>query len=94
MIAQEQTFENLTIQLDGSTFTNCTFRACKLIYNGLFAVTLDRCKFDNVKWRFAGPAGDTVLFMQLLYKAGAVELIENTFRNIRGEVVEQGPTLH
>ena len=94
MIAKEQTFENLTIQLDGSTFINCTFKTCELVYSGLLTVTLNGCAFDNVRWRFTGPAGDTVQFMKALYEGGAAELIENTFRTIRGEAVEQGQTLH
>lgn len=31
---RDQTFENETIQLDGNTFTGCTFQNCMLVFDG------------------------------------------------------------
>ncbi len=94
MVTQKQTLKNLTIQLDGGTFVGCTFESCELIFNGLMGVTLVNCTFGkNIKWRFDGPANNTIKFMKGLYEAGAGEVIENTFRQIRGETPEPGTTL-
>ncbi len=94
MVTQKQTLKNLTIQLDGGTFVGCTFESCELIFNGLMSVTFVNCTFgENIKWRFDGPASTTIKFMTALYEAGAAELIENTIRQIRGEMPEPGTTL-
>ena len=94
MITQKQTLKNLTIQLDGGTFVGCTFESCELVFNGLMGATFVNCTFGkNIKWRFAGPASNTIDFMKALYQSGGGELIENTFRQIRGENLEPGTTL-
>ena len=94
MIAKKKTFEGKTIVLDGGSFYACHFKGCTLIFNGVGAVTLDECSFDNCKWQFSGPARNTIKFMQAFYPGGGKDLIENLFRNIRGENTEHGPTLH
>ena len=95
MIAEKMTLEGKTIILDGGSFYACQFKGCTLIFNGVLPVVMERCSFDgDCKWQFSGPAQNTIVFMQALYAGGAKDLIENTFRNIRGESVEQGPTLH
>ena len=94
MIAEKLTFEDKSIVLDGGSFYSCQFKGCTLIFNAVLPVTLDGCSFDDCIWKFSGAAQNTVGFMQALYAGGAKDLIENTFRKIRGETVEQGPTLH
>ena len=94
MIAEKMAFEGKKIVLDGGSFYACQFKSCTLIYNGMMPVTMDGCSFDNCEWQFAGPALNTFNFMQALYVSGAKDLIENIFRNVRGENVEQGPILH
>lgn len=90
MIAQNQTFEDLTISLDGGSFHHCIFRRCKLQYSGVLPVALEGSNFDNCTWEFDGPAATTVWFMSALHKAGARDLIEGTFRIIRGEQTSGG----
>jgi hypothetical protein len=85
MIAQKQTFKDLTISLDGSTFVGCTFNHCKLIYSGMLPVTLEDNVFNNCSWDFSGAARNTVGFMSALYMGGGKELIEATIDNIRGK---------
>ena len=94
MIAEKMTFEGKTIVLDGGSFYECQFKGCTLKFSGLLPVTLDGCVFENNKWEFLGPALNTVGFMKALYASGAKDLIENTFRNIRGKKIEHGATLH
>ena len=94
MITEKMTFEGKTIVLDGGSFYACYFKSCTLNFNGVLPVAMHECSFDDCKWQFSGPAQNTIVFMQALYAGGAKDLIENTFQNIRGETVEQGPTLH
>ena len=94
MITEKMTFEGKTIVLDGGSFYTCQFKGCTLIFNGILPVTMDTCSFDNCNWQFSGPAQNTITFMQAFYASGGKDLIENTFRAIRGEDIEHGPTLH
>ena len=95
MIIKNQKIRNTSISLDGGTFEHCDFDNCKLTYSGYLPVVLSHCKFGaNVKWNFAGPATNTLMFMQAIYSAGATELIENAFEQIRGNPPKSGPTLH
>ena len=94
MITQKQTLKNLTIQIDGETFVGCRFESCELVFNGLMGATFIDCVFSkDIKWRFDGPANNTLKFMRALYEGGADKLIENIFREIRGETPEPGTTL-
>ncbi len=94
MIAEEMTFEGKTVVLDGGSYYACQFKNCTLIFNGVLPVTMDKCSFDNCNWQFSGPAQNTIGFMRGLYTGGAKDLIENIFRNIRGENIENEPALH
>jgi hypothetical protein len=85
MIGRNQTFENITISLDGGSFYGCTFSRCRLQFSGLLPVVLEGGTFNECIWEFLGTASNTVAFMTALYKAGARDLIEGTFRTIRGE---------
>ena len=97
MIGIGQTYTDLTIFLDGSTFKNCKFRKCHLVYSGLQGVALDGCDFgEGVTWAFDGPAKIISKFLSSLYASGATELIENFFQQIRGQPAGSGvaPTFH
>jgi hypothetical protein len=85
MITKDQTFKEVIISLDGNSFYGCKFHRCKFQFSGLLPVHLHRCQFDNCTWDFAGPAANTLSFLRLIYNAGASDLIEETFRSIRGE---------
>lgn len=93
MIAEKMAFEGKKIVIDGGSFYTCQFKSCTLIYNGMMPVTMDGCSFDDCNWEFGGSALNTLVFMKALYKSGAKDMIENAFRNIRGEKVERGPAL-
>ena len=92
MIAKNQKFMGLRISLDGGAFHECTFDGCHLVYSGFLPVTLDECTYRNCEWEFAGPALNTLNFMQGIYAVGATELMENTFQQIRGNT-HFGPVL-
>ena len=72
MFARKQKFENVTIFLDGSSFIECTFENCNLIYSGLLPAALNTNSFNNCRWEFSGAAQNTVGFMADLYRAGAL----------------------
>ena len=85
MIATNQTFNEVTISLDGGSFYSCTFNRCRLQASGLLPVTLEAGSFNNCNWELTGPAANTLGFLAGLYKSGAHDLVEGAFRLIRGE---------
>jgi len=91
MIARDQTFEDMEIYLDGSSFYNCTFKRCRFIYSGVVPTTIAG-RFDVVdcQWAFAGPAANMIQFMSGMYKAGMKEMVEHMIANIRGEATKFG----
>ncbi len=94
MIAQNKTFKGRQVSLDGSAFDGCTFDKCHLVFSGYIPVSLENCNFNDCTWEFTGPATNTIVFMKALHAAGATDLIENTCREICGQALGTGPTLH
>lgn len=89
MIAHGETFRDTMIAIDGSTFVNCTFEKCVLVYSGLLPACLDGNSFTACRWEFGGPAANTLNFMAALYRSGARDLVELTFQGIRKGAVAQ-----
>jgi hypothetical protein len=84
MVAYDQVFNDAVIYLDGKSFYRCKFHGCTLIIHGFIGCTLVDPQFVDCKWSVAGPAQITFELLSALYKAGATDLIEGTFRQIRG----------
>jgi hypothetical protein len=85
MIARDQTFSDMRIVLDGSSFYDCTFHSCVLIYCASLPVVLQGCRFEgSCRWEFDRAAKSTMEFLATMYSAGATRLVDNTFDAIRG----------
>jgi hypothetical protein len=93
MIVRDQTFEDAKISLDGGSFYSCTLRRCTLVYSGLLPVIFEGGIMDACKWEFNGPAMNTIQFLSAMYKGGSAELVESTFRAIRGQAAPVTPTV-
>lgn len=93
MIASDQTFSGMTINLDGSTYVRCRFERCEIVISGLFPITLEEPSFEDCQWSFTGPASITIEFMQAMHRAGAKDLIEKTCAGIlsSGDSKPAGP---
>lgn len=85
MIAQKQTFNDLTIHLDGGTYVECRFTNCVLVYSGALPVHMSACSFDGGRFEFGGAAALAINFMTGVHKGGGQgrQIIEETFENIR-----------
>jgi hypothetical protein len=81
---EDRRYGNELINLNGNDFRRCTFEGSEMIFNGVGPVGLVDCNFINCRWKFEGPASDTVAFMKELYATGGggKELIVATFNNI------------
>lgn len=93
-----RTFTGETIVLDFNSFNDCTFDGCTLAFHGYGPVGLVGCRFLNCQWAVDGPAGRTLQFLSSIYgmgDEGARDLVEATFRNIRGDQGDGPPgTMH
>src|SRR6476660_2897079 len=90
MIAYDQTFKDTKIFLDGSSFHRCRFERCEVIISGLMGCNLDDPRFVDCQWTVAGPALNAFQLLAALYKAGATDLVEATFDQIRGKTRPAG----
>ena len=82
----EKIYEGGVVQLDDHAFFKFHFKDCPLEYAGTGPVSLDGCKFSNIRWALTGPAERTLAFLHGMYHgagAGGRELVEATFNSIR-----------
>jgi hypothetical protein len=77
-------FSNQTVQIDGNTFTNCTFKnGCVLKFSG-GSLTIQGGSIEpSCQFVLDGPAEATVKFLAALYNAGLHPQIEAFFDAIR-----------
>jgi hypothetical protein len=80
-----ETFTDQRVELDGNTYTNCTFNTCQLVFRATAPVTLQGANFENCTWTFDDAAGLTISFMTALYQGGMTDLMEQTFATMRGQ---------
>jgi len=80
---KDRKFSGDQIALDGSSFFNCSFSNCTMVYSGGEIPTLSGCRFGDCGWQFGGEAANTIGFLSGLYQGGFDTLIEATFDEIR-----------
>jgi len=87
MIKQiNNSYENMTVLLDGNSFENCTFKNCTLEFRGTDEVSLVSNTITNCQFSFSGAAANTIQFLKGLYHGlgpmGQL-LVENMLSEIR-----------
>lgn len=89
---KDQNFFEKNVVLDGSSFVNCVFSRCTMVYSGGEIPAMSRCRFDDFAWQFGGDAANTIAFLSGMYRGGFDRLIESTFHEIRrGAMISQAP---
>lgn len=79
-------FDDTTVELDGHHYENCKFRNCWVIYKGVSPFNLISCNFSGCKWKFEGPASNTIHFLRMMYTEMGTfgqQMVEATFENIK-----------
>lgn len=80
----DREFESQEINLDDNVYTGCSFRRCRIVYNGTGDVLrLSANHFDECTWEFRGSAGNTLATLRQMYHGGMRDLVEQTIANIR-----------
>jgi hypothetical protein len=89
---ENQTFVGANIQIDsGVAYICCRFVNCTIIVTGMGPIQMQETTFENPRWTFAGPAGNALNFLRMLYTSGQKELVEQIFQSIRTGVVQSAP---
>lgn len=57
------------IDLDGNTYVNCQFRDVMVVYAGGIPPEFQNCTFQETKFTFEGPAGNTLMFLRMMAPA-------------------------
>lgn len=79
-------FIDESIKLDGNHFENCTFTNCEIVFKGTSVFNLVGCRFNHCRWKFEGPAANTMNFLKIMYKEMGEfgkQMVEATFENIK-----------
>jgi hypothetical protein len=77
-------FNHETVALDGERFSDCEFRACRMVYSGGTPPHFDNCRIDDCEWKFEGPAADTLEHLQVMWGAGAKATVQGLIKTITG----------
>ena len=82
----DQTFENVTVELDGNTYDNCTFRNVLFHYSG-GDLTMKNCDIDRFSFQFGGALANGLYAIQQLFGTeGLLQIIRGMAEPTEGEV--------
>ena len=82
----EQTFNGVSVNMDGSAYQRCQFVDCTLVYSGGEIPSIENCAIANCSWQFADAAHRTLRFLSAFYISAdpaAKQLVEQVFNSIR-----------
>ncbi|WP_091736462.1 hypothetical protein [Phenylobacterium immobile] len=75
-------YSHQTVALDGQTFVDCEFNACRLVYAGGEPPRFDGCRFDDCDWRLEGAASDTLAYLKVMWAAGAKTRVQAIIKDV------------
>ena len=75
-------YNHQTVVLDGESFTNCDFAACRLVYSGGALPEFESCHFDKCDWKFEGAAAQTLSYLKLMWSVGAKPTVQAMIKEI------------
>lgn len=82
---EQRTFTGGRVDVDNNEFVTCQFNGTMLVYKGLGTLYAKECQFNNVTWKFEGPASYTIAFLRAMYHElgeSGRRLVERTFDEI------------
>ncbi len=75
-------YNHQTVTLDGESFSNCEFAACRLVYSGGPLPQFDGCRFTDCEWKFEEAAARTLSYLKLIWGAGAKASVQTMIKEI------------
>jgi hypothetical protein len=92
MEIRDQTYKDVAINIDGTTYKNCTFLCCRLVFSAVAPMSLAENTFIECTWQVTGAAADTVNFLRTAFCQGGLAGEELTDRMI-GVIKGRSPPL-
>jgi hypothetical protein len=81
-----ETFENVTVELDGNSYENCTFRNVVFSFGG-GELEMKNCNMDRFSFRFTGAlANGLYALYQLFGTDGMLQIIRGFTEPSAGEI--------
>jgi hypothetical protein len=75
-------FNHETVALDGEHFSDCEFRACRLVYRGGEPPEFRGCRFDGCDWKFEGAAAHTLACLKRVWGVGGKAPVQAWIKEI------------
>ena len=75
-------FNHQTVALDGESFTDCEFVACRLTYAGGDVPYFSGCRFDDCEWKHEGAASRTLSYLKLMWGVGEKSAVQTAIKDI------------
>lgn len=82
---EKQKFTGERVATDGNEFIGCEFDDCDLTYSGGIRPRFKGNTFGEVRWRFLGPAGETMKLAGLIYNEGGGPLLVQAIMQLWAE---------
>ena len=87
----DQNFEGVTVELDGNSFENCTFREVLFQYSG-GDLTMKNCDMDRFRFQFGGAlANGLYALYQLFGTEGLLQILRGQIESSGGEIQLAAP---
>jgi hypothetical protein len=87
----DETFEDKEVELDGNTYTGCTFKRCIMVITGAAPFHLLACNTFQCVYAFKGAAYRGIHSLHLLYGNGERAAVEGYIQLIRQGPMTIGP---
>ena len=75
-------YNHQTVVLDGETFSDCDFTACRMVYSGGELPQFERCRFDGCDWKFEAAAAQTLSYLKQLWNVGAKASVQAIIKEV------------
>jgi len=75
-------YNHQTVVVDGESFKDCEFTACRLVYSGGEPPQFDGCRFDDCEWKLEAAAGHTLAYLRLMWTLGAKPVVQTLIKEI------------
>jgi len=82
-----QNFENETVELDGNSYKDCTFRDVTFQFSG-GDLTMENCGMDRFRFQFGGPLANGLFALYQLFGTEALLQIIRGFTEPTSEQVD------
>ena len=76
MKSVDKTFRQESIEIDGNSYTNCTFEECTLEYSGGVVPSFQDCVLVKTEFLFSHQAGNTLHFLRHMYHGGFAPIVD------------------